>query len=330
MASTIKIPNFGSLNIVEKSELNADAAAAATTLTVAYTDDMSANDYLYIGHLGTENGEVKLITSVDSKTQLTVPALDKGHSRFDPLTILFGNQFRVYRASNVDGTQPADGDFSLLTTQDLDYDQNQSEYNDSSGSSSYWYKFTYYNETSTDETALADSTAVRGGGVGNYASIESIRRTAGLDQNQFITDAYIEEKRQAAQNLINATLQGIYTLPFSSTVLQQNPIIGEITRRLAGGYLLTADYGPLNTLNTNEGKNMIDSVTNADKTGLLDRLNAKDLVLVDESGASVAIAGSGDSFKAFPDANTKNLDADQGGGPRMFNTGAWQEGERMY
>lgn len=328
MSQTISAPNFGQLNIKEKSKLDADAAVAATNLTVQYNDNIAADDILFIGRIGSESGEAKEIASTSNATAIVLAAgLSKPHTRFEDIITLFGDKIRIYYAANVDGTEPSDDDATLLQTVSIDYDQMETSYTDDDGGSDRWYKYTYYNSGSGSETPLSESRWRRGGNVGNYASIESIRRKAGITNNRYITDAYVEEKRQFAQALINSTLVGIYTLPVSEPIPE---LLAEITRLLAAGSLLLSDYGPLNSLDTKEGQAMIDQVMNKDKTGYLDRLDSKQLVLIGQDGVSLAIEGSGDSFKMYPDENTATDDVENGGGPRMFRTGSWQNGNRAY
>lgn len=307
---TIRVPNFPDINIKERSRLNADSAIGATTLTLEYTSNMSASDYLYVGALGTERGEINTITTVASITGLTVPAMLKPHDRFDDVCTLFGNKIRVYRAANVDGNVPADGSFSLLgSAADIDADQNYTDITDATGGSDYWYKYTYYNSTSTSETPLADAIAVRGGGYGDYASIESIRQEAGIQNNRFITDAQVNEKRQAAQAIINGALTGIYTVPFTSPI---NPQIAEITRKLAAGMILKNDYGTVKSFSTNDGDAKMKWAY-----AELDKIKQKGSQLLDSTGESMALSTSS-TFRMYPDSSTDGLNVEDGG--RMFST----------
>lgn len=310
MSQTLQIANFGSLNILERSEMNADLAVGGTSLTVNFSDDIATDDYLYLGTLGSPGGEVVTVTAVPDADTITVSATTKPHSRFDAVTKLFGNQIQVYRAANVDGTVPDDGDFSVLDDPfDIDTDQTQTDFTDTGGSSDYWYKYVYYNATTETSTSLADSRAGRGGGVGDYASIESIKRRAGMLGNQWLTDAFIDEKRQAAQSVINAKLTGLYTVPFTEPV---NPLITEITKLLAAGYILTDEYGPVQNLDTSEGKGFIERGNE-----LLNQLNTKELELTGVDGVSTALTTSS-GFQMWPNTQTATTADESGGGERMF------------
>ncbi len=310
MSQTITVENYGSLNILERAQLNTDEAAGQTTITLTNTAGFAAGNYLYTGTLGNESGEVNVINSVtDGTTVVLTTAYARSHNRFDPVCSLYGNKVRIYSAANVDGSAPADASFSLLATIDIDYDETQSSYTDAAGDSDYWYKYTYYNSTTTSESDLSAVNAVRGGNIGNYASIESIRDAAGFKNNRHITDSRVDQKRQAAQALINSELSGIYVVPFTGTI---NPLIAEITIMLAAGYLLTKNYGPLSTLNTNEGQQMVDAAM-----AMLTKIKNKSLVLTDTEGVSSATPNSA-GFRMWPDSSTSASDSTVGGGGRLF------------
>ena len=310
---TITVPNFKDANIKEHSKLDADTIVGATTLALAHSNDMATNDYLYVGRLGSEGAELTTIATVPSISSATTAALVKPHSRFDDVTVLFGNKIKVYRASNVDGTVPADASFSVVgTSNNIDVDQVSTSIIDADGGSDYWYKATYYNSTTSGETPLADAIASRGGGYGDYASIESIRNDAGLQNNHFITDAQINEKRQAAQSLINGQLTGIYTIPFIAPI---NPHIAEITRKLAAGYLLTNDYGMVSSFSTNNGKAKVEWAIDQ-----LNKLKARETTLTDNAGTDTSISTTS-GLQMWPNTTTADADTSAGGSARMFRTG---------
>ena len=310
MSASFKIDNFGSINLKEKSKLDAEAAAAATGLTLQSTQGYSTDDFMLIGLKGAEGTELKRIDSVTNDTALVLTeGLDNPHGRFEDVVKLFGDQIQVYRAANVDGTQPADGSFSTVGSPiSIDPDQMYSEFTDSSGGSDYWYKFVYKNSVSSDITALADSIAVRGGGISNYCSFDDIRNEAGFQNNPYITDAKISSKRAAAQSMIDSALQGIYVVPFSKPI---NPLIIEITTKLAAGYLLVQEYGGTSVRMRDDGQKKIDEAM-----ALLARIDKRELTLTGVTGVSQEISGSG--VQSWPNADTAEADAEDGGGERMF------------
>jgi len=309
MSQTLKINNFSSLNIVERSQLDADAAAAATSITVKNSQDYAANGHLYIGRLGSDTGEKVTISSITNATTIATSALVRPHNRFDDLTSLFGNKVKVYRAANVDGTQPADASFSLLATIDIDFDQNYTQYTDSTGSSDYWYKFTFYNPTTSTETTLADSSAARGASFGLYCSVEDVKKKAGLEGNRYLEDSLVDQKRQAAKAHIDGVLGGMYVVPFTAPI---NPLIREISSMLAAGYLLTSEWGASSASTRAEGEELIKLAE-----AQLEKINSKKLVLTNVIGVSETVADAG-GFNAWPNAQTDTTQAESGGAERQF------------
>lgn len=308
MSQSLQISNFDQINIKEKTTLNADTIIGATSVALAYSNNILANDYMYVGRRGSESGEVSTVTSVTDAITVVIAALTKPHNRFDDVTTLFGNKIQVYRAVNVDGTAPLDAAFATLGSPiDIDFDQVQTYFTDAAGGSGYWYKYTYRNSFTATETALADCPAVRGGVVGQYCSIESIRKEAGFQNNRNITDADIDQKRQAAQGHINSELGGIYVVPFTSPI---HPFVAELTRIYAAGMLLTKDYGTVKAFSTNEGKAKMDWVD-----GQLKLLKDKTAVLRDVLGNDTSVPNAG-GFTMYPDASTDGA-AVADGGPKF-------------
>ena len=312
MSQTLKIDNFGALNRKETTQVGADVAAAATTITLLSTKDISATKRLIFGRIGTEHSELPTVQSItdDTHLELASPGLKFPHSLYEEVVVLFGSQIEIWRASNVDGNMPADSAFSLLAggTIDIDFDQMSTEFTDAAGGSDYWYKFKYKDPTSGDTTSLADCVAVRGGGVGNYVSIEDIRHEAGFDKNIYITDGMVDTARQAAQAEINGALYGLYPVPFSSPI---NPLIVDLAKRLAAGLLLTTDYGPMTSGSNKNGNDKLDKARKD-----LMRIANKELILTNIIGNSTANPATNAS--SWPNNQTATTPGEDGGGERMF------------
>jgi hypothetical protein len=309
MSQTLKINNFSSLNIKERTELDADAAAAATSLSVKNNQDFAANDIVYVGRLGSDTGEKVVASGISNATTIGVSALARPHNRFDDVHSLFGNKIKVYRAANVDGTAPSDASFSSIATIDIDYDQPSTSYTDSSGGSDYWYKFTFYNSTASTETTLPDSTAARGASYGLYCSVDDVKQKAGLQNNKYLPDSLVDQKRQAAKAYIDAELTGLYTVPFTVPI---NPLIREVAQLLAAGYLLTSEFGASSASTRAQGEEFI-------KNGLdiLTRINNKELKLTGVTGAVSTVPDAG-GFNAWPNGDTATALPEVGGAERQF------------
>lgn len=241
MAVRLKIPNYPSINTKALTRLNVDATATNTSITVENVAEFANNDFLYLGNQGGEQTEKCRITAITGQV-FTVAAITFDHKRFEGITGVLGDQIRVYRAPNVDGTIPADNTFVLQGSAfNIAPDQITTDYIDTSGSSSYWYKWVFYNSFTTSEvTYLSDMQAVRGGGVSVYVTADEVRDEAGFNNNRYVTDQLILSKIAKACDEINATVFQFYATPFVDPVPET---IKNIALQLATGYLLIKEYG---------------------------------------------------------------------------------------
>lgn len=102
-----------------------------------------------------------------------------------------------------------------------------------------YFKSTYYNTETAEETDTSDSEAVLANEALRYASIYAIRKHAGLAGNPRYSDARLETKRKQAENEINSALAAQYVLPLSEVP----PLLGQITELLAAGYIDYEEFG---------------------------------------------------------------------------------------
>lgn len=311
MSQTIKLPNYPSNNLAEYTRLDADSLAAANSITVQNSQDFSAGQYVLIGNPGSETAEIAIVGTVSSNTSIPFTTnLKFPHDRFSFVYKLNGNKLRVYRANNIDGTQPADGVFALIDTVDVDTDQSYTLYIDATGSSAHWWKYTFYNSTTTTETNIADSKAVRGGN-NNYISIDAIRNEAGFNNNRNIGDELIDDKRQIAQSEINGAISGIYVLPFTEPI---NEVIKNIALLLATGYLLMSQYTYTNS-RYKDGESMVKMAQ-----AQLERIKSGQLVLTGVTAIELPKDTTvSNGFSGWPDSTTAGLSSDENGaGDFMF------------
>lgn len=315
MATTLRAPSFAEVNVKERTTLSAESAAADTTLELTSAQGFAADDFILIGHPGVENCEKRQISGLTGLVA-TVSALTLNHEAYEPVTALRGDKVVFYRAANVDGTIPDDEDFTELAAVDIDPDQQSTYYNDSDGSSGYWYKFTYRNSETEAETDLADATAVRGDDYGHYASLSQIRKDAGLQHNPNIDDELVDEHRRAAESEINSAMTGRYVVPFSSPVPD---LITQITIQLAAGLLLLNQYGTTATGSNKDGTAKCKAAR-----ALIARLQGETvdglppIYLTDYLGDELP-RESGISY--WPDETTEDADIEDGGSKRAFYMG---------
>lgn len=317
MPTYFRVENYPSINIKESVSLAAAAAAGAVTITLEGIDNIAANDFLYIGRIGQEKVEKRKITSLAGAVA-TIPALTYDHGQYSPVLAVQGDKIQVYRAANVDGTPPADASFSTNGSAiDIDPDQVDTEYTDDTGSTSFWYKWRYYNShTAAYVTDLSEVRAIRGAEYGNYTTVPEIRQEAGILNNPYISDAAVRAARAEAQSAINAALQGTYSVPISEPVPE---VVRRATKLLAAGYLLRNEYGG-GAVGTNaNGQDKINEVFGTkDQPGLLTQITNGSLDLVTDDGTSLATR---EGVTGWPDSSTKDADVEDGGSKRFFRMG---------
>jgi len=295
MAQLLKAPNYDSDNVVERTEIDADVAASQATATAKNSQGFVNGDFFRLGE--GETAEIKKVSGVSGQIITATTNFTFPHNRGEKLVKLRFDQIKFKRAANVDGSVPLDGSFSTLATVSIESDQDETEYNDASGSSSYWYKYTYYNSDSTNESDIADSIAVRGGGYGYYCSIDDVRIEAGFTNNFAITDEIIQDRLDEAQDEVKGALSARYTLPLAYVP----KILRNITKLLAAGYLLITAYGPAEEGTNKEGEQKIKHAR-----ALLARIVSGEITLIgiDEQ----IIAGNVESISGYPDNSAELLD----------------------
>lgn len=294
MSTTLGIESFGPANIRERTELLEVAASGDSVLKLVSTSDYTTGDILYVGSLSVEGCERAVVASVDTSTQLTVTApLKHSHIAYDDVCSVLGDTIRIYRAPNVTGAVPVDASFVPLATRSIDSDQQSTYYRDANGTSDHWFKFTYTNLNTGDETSLSDSTATRGQDFGNYCSLRDIREKAGALQAHNLPDTTVFQCRTDAQNEINTALRNVYgkKVPF-------NPVPGQIktlTIQLAAAFLKQIRF---------PGQNSLWEPQLKDARARLAALQNKDDSLSDEDGddivdSSISFYPGDDDYRAF-------------------------------
>lgn len=311
MAQTLKLTNFSSINIVAQSQLILPVAAGDTTLKIANVDDFTTG-YVLIGTPGSNTAEILPAGSASAGTSISLlsPTI-LPHSQYDAVYALFGNQLKIYRAPNVDGSQPADSVFqaNLIATIAVDPNQATTVYTDATGGGGFWYKYTFFNQSSVSETLLASANAVRGSFTTNYCSIDEIREEAGFKYSTFIDDKTLDEHRQAAQDAINGSLDEFYQTPFQPPI---SDTIRRLTKRLAAGYARQAQYSQVSDP-TKNGDSMVKGAMDT-----LKLLQTKQEVIVNKAGQNLAQAGGTGEAEGWPNETTATARGNDGGADRVF------------
>lgn len=302
---TIKIPNFSSLNLLEPTTLDADAAVDAESLTVVNSMNFAADNKFIVGSKGEDTAELLTVESVTGQVVATVEKLKIAHNRFEPVVKLFGDEVCLYRAANVDGNIPADGSFTKISTTDINVDELYTDVNDSSGGSGYWYKFTYHNSTTQAETDLSASVAIRGGDYGHYVTIEDVRQEAGFADAPLVDDADLATARDRAESQVKGVCAASgYTMPLQTQggVPYVPAIILDCALLLAAGMVMSQQY---QTTAPDAAKLGDAKRKEAERT--LKQIGNNELILLDETEMPLAqesrVAG-------WPDETTADLGVD--------------------
>lgn len=138
---------------LEKSYLSNPYTAGTTSIEVKNNNRYAANDRIMIGEMGNEATEIVTISSVNANgTTVVIGATVFSHSADDPVYQMPFDQVKFYRSTD-GGTN-----YSVLSTQNMDVDNAdlQTKYDDTTGLSTYYYKFTFYHSISTVESAFSD------------------------------------------------------------------------------------------------------------------------------------------------------------------------------
>ncbi len=301
MALTLQISNFSSNNILEKAKVALDTAKGQPTFTIDNPQNIAANDYLLLDRVGGSMSRIYQVLSVSGNTVTLTENLKADLIRGADVTKLFGSKIKVYRAPYQEGVTPQISDYLPLTGGliDIDADQAATLFTDLTGSELFWYRNTYYNPTTTNETSLADSTASRDVRSTSYSSIDDIRNEAGFKWADQVTDEMIDVKRQAAQAEINGALVGRYALPFSAPI---DPFLSDLATRLAAGQLMCQQFGSYDGNGKTLGAQKRDDAREDLKklsTGVISLTNAQGIQTAKDGGASFSSGFTADNLPRF-------------------------------
>lgn len=279
----------------ERTKLAADVSAGSNvTLTLENNDGMAQNTYIVIGREGSEKAELQQINAaVSGATDVQVATLKFAHKAGEQVTVYRYNQRKFYGSETATGTYTElTDDGSPVTMQVDDPQGTKIEYTDTVYS---YFKATYYNSTTTEETSESDASATLADETARYTSIHAIKVQAGLTQNPYITDDRIERKRKQAENEINSHIFTRYTLPLTEIP----ELIKNICTLLAAGYIDFEEFGP-----EGEGKKWL-----GEARGMLKAIQDGRQRLIGEDGTEIAHSTTKNQLQGYPD-NDGTSDSD--------------------
>ena len=223
----------------ERTALAADVSAGSNvSLTLDNNNGLSQNTFIVIGEEGNELAELQQINAaVSGATTVQVATLKFNHKKGEPVTLYRFNKRKFY------GATAAGGSYSQLTTdgspKDIQPDDPLGTTLEYTSTVYSYFKATYYNSQTGEETDITDAVETTGDETTRYASIYAIRKHAGLAGNPFYSDLRIETKRKQAENEINSAIAAKYVLPLSEVP----PLISQICELLAAGYIDFEEFG---------------------------------------------------------------------------------------
>lgn len=147
MLLTILHPELGT----QKTFTTAEVAAAATLSLVENNNDFASGDIVLYGYYGQERTERIVLTGKTGNSQVdhtTGPVFS--HPARTPLLQMIYDQAEISRADSQGGS------YSVVTTIDLNFDEENTLYNDANGTSSSWYKIRYKNSQSGVFSSFSD------------------------------------------------------------------------------------------------------------------------------------------------------------------------------
>lgn len=144
---------------LEKTYLSQYVAENSASLAVKNTDRFAITKRIMIGRGGDERTEILTTGTVTAPNTIAVTTNTQfAHNGDDPVYLLQYDKIKFYRSATKTGT------YSLVTTVDIDVDNTDgvTKYDDATGSATDYYKVTYYNSISTDESEFSSPTRAQG------------------------------------------------------------------------------------------------------------------------------------------------------------------------
>lgn len=264
--------------LTELTYLNGDVAVGATSITVDNGQGYATNDYLITERRRTEKAELRKISTVSGQTITLSSALSFAHKDGIQVQKILYNQRKFYSCTTKDGTYAAISDGT--NPKDIEVDRPDGTFFEhAAGTSSTWYKATYYNSTTPTETSLDDAVATQGSESNHYTSLYAIRRQSGFEEAFGIPDEVISDYRDEAENEFESRIATTYSTPLSS-----KPKIGrQIANLLAAGNLLIKEYGMEADIEISKsGARMIERANS-----LLEKIADGTLKLIDDAGSLI-------------------------------------------
>ncbi len=224
--------------LAEETTFFADEAVGQTDITTVNSEGFVSGDFVILGKNGSETAEIKRIFSISGNVFTLSSATLFAHLKDDEIRKIRYNQRKFYRSMSKTGTYTHLSSEGSPVNIQVDNPEG-TEFEDSTGSSTSWYKATYYNTYTGVESDPADSIPAQAGDSEHYTSIYKIKSESGFIDNAFISSEDIERYREEAEAQAESSIMQNYQLPFAT----KPKMFQHIVTLLAAGLLLAKEYG---------------------------------------------------------------------------------------
>ncbi len=290
----------------EKTFLRENVSLEATTLLIKNAGNFVINDFIVIGTIGTETAEIRRIDSISSDLREIVitEKINFNHGKLEPIQVIRFDKRKFYRSDSEDGA------YSHLSSEgspvDIQVDIPEgTRFEDATGNNTHYYKATYWNSFSGDESSLDDAVASKASDVDHYTSIYRIRQEAGMLENDFITSDIIDSYRVEAEAQVEGAIASVYSIPFSYIPR----LLQHIVSLLAAGHLLMKEYGMEADVEISKtGQRKIERAE-----ALLGKIAEGDIILIGEDGTPITKVSS------FLASNSNEYDSSRPDKGNLFN-----------
>jgi len=228
----------------DRAQIASDVSSGSSVVvTLLNSHGFAVNDFVVLGIEGSQQAELGQISAISGQT-ITISTLTLSHKAGEPVVQYRYNKRKFY------GSTTSGGTYAELTTDGspvtISVNDPQGTVLEYAGVQGYLYfKSTYYNSQTTEETDIDDAAEVLADESVRYCSIYDIKKQAGLTKNPYITDGIIETYRKRAEAEVNTYLYARYVLPFENSLgTGEIPAVVEnCTTLLAAGYMDYQEFG---------------------------------------------------------------------------------------
>lgn len=186
---------------LEKTFLSSDHAEGVGDLNVKNNDRFATSQRILIGAAGHERSEVATTDGVTDEEAVSLSGTTKfAHNADDPIYVLEYDKIRFYRSAAVDGV------YSLLATVDIDVDNHDgvTRYDDTTGTSTHWYKVKHYNSVTLAESDFSDPIQAGGypaGSIGAAIDVH-VRRVRDTQFQVYTPEEYLDMGNDVNDDLL--------------------------------------------------------------------------------------------------------------------------------